>query len=484
MTGTLLDGRMLIGNRLVTASSKERIDSINPATEEIIGSVPRAGRADVDAAVASSREAFPAWAAMAPQGRAKVLRKFAAVIRQNADELAALDALDSGNPLPAMRSDIEKAASSLEYYAGLAGETKGVSLPTAFSLLDFTLNEPWGVAARIIPFNHPISFAAGKLAAPLAAGNCVLLKPSEYTSLSAMRMGELIVDLLPPGVVNVLTGYGAEVGQAIVEHPDVPRIAFIGSVETGKRIYASAAALIKSVTLELGGKNPMLVFPDADPALAGRQAAKGMNLSVTAGQSCGAISRLIVHETIHDAVVESLVSTLRGVKVGDPLNPETTMGPLTHKSQYGKTLQYIEQAKAEGARLVLGGVRPQGVDRGYFVSPTVFADVTAEMPIATDEVFGPVIAVMKWSDTDEAIHLANAVPYGLASSIWTKDISRAYSTARRIEAGYVWINSVGARPIGAPFGGYKLSGIGRESSIDELLSYTRTKNICTALNVE
>jgi betaine-aldehyde dehydrogenase len=470
-----------LGATLAGAQSREFIDAVNPATEEVIGSVPRGTAADVDSAVASAKEASPAWASMAPQGRAKLLRKFAAIVRQHTDELATLDSLDCGNPLVAMRNDVDKAANSLEYYAGLAGETKGVSLPTASSFLDFTLSEPYGIAARIIPFNPPASFALGKLAAPLAAGHCVVLKPSEYTSLAAMRVSELLAEAFPPGVVSVLTGYGQEVGQAIVDHPDIPRIAFIGSVETGKRIYAGAAASIKTVTLELGGKNPMVVFGDADPTIVGKQAAKGMNLSVTAGQSCGAISRLIVHESIHDAVVESLIATLANVKAGDPLDPETKIGPLAHKGQYDKTLAYIQRGVDEGATLALGGGRPDGLDKGYFVSPTVFTGVTPDMSIATEEIFGPVISVLKWSEPEEAIRIANGVEYGLAASIWTNDISVAYATTRQLQSGYVWINSVGDRPPGAPFGGYKLSGIGRESSIDELLSYTRTKNVCVAL---
>jgi betaine-aldehyde dehydrogenase len=481
MTAASAAGRMLIGNDLVEAQSGERIDAINPATEEVIGSIPRGAGADVELAVTSAKDAFPEWAGMSPQARAKLLRKFAAVVRQHAEKLATLDSLDCGNPLAAMRNDVDKAANSLEYYAGLSGEAKGVSLPTASSLLDFTLTEPYGIAARIIPFNHPASFAIGKLAAPLAAGNCVILKPSEHTSLSALRISELLAEVFPPGVVSVLTGYGNEVGQAIVEHPDIPRIAFIGSVETGKRIYAGAAALVKTVTLELGGKNPMLVFADADPVTVGQQAARGMNLGVTAGQSCGAISRVIVHESLHDAVVQSLVATLAKVKAGDPLDPETGIGPLTHKAQYDKTLEYIRRGTDEGATLALGGGRPGGLDKGYFVSPTVFTDVTPDMSIATEEIFGPVVSVIKWSRPEDATRIANGVQYGLAASVWTNDVSTAYVTARQLESGYVWINSVGDRPTGAPFGGYKLSGIGRESSIDELLSYTRTKNVCLAL---
>lgn len=483
MSSALVDGRMLIGNDLVAASSQERIDSVNPCTEEVVGSIPRAGALDVDLAVTAAKAAFPAWSGLAPQARAKMLRAFSAAVRAHADELARLDAIDSGNPLSAMRNDVDKACSSLEYYAGLAAETKGVTLATAPSTFDFTVHEPYGIAARIIPFNHPASFAAGKLAAPLAAGNCVILKPSEHTSLSAIRISEFIAEIFPPGVVSILTGYGTEVGQAIADHPDIPRVAFIGSVETGKHVYASAARLVKTVTLELGGKNAMIVFPDAPVAAAGKQAARGMNLSVTAGQSCGAISRLLVHESIHDVVVEELIAALRKVRVGDPLAAETTMGPLTHKAQYEKTLRYIQRGLDEGATLALGGNRPPDLDRGYFVSPTVFTDVTPGMSIATDEIFGPVLAVMKWTDPDEAISIANSSQFGLAASVWTNDLSTAYTTARRLEAGYIWLNTVGARPSGSPFGGYKMSGIGRESSVDELLSYTRIKNVCAAIEI-
>lgn len=481
MGSTMVDGRMLIGNDLVAASSQERIESVNPSTEEVLGSVPRASALDVDRAVASARDAFPAWSGLAPQARATMLRKLAAVVREHGDELARLDSMDSGNPLPAMRNDVEKAASSLEYYAGLAAETKGVTLVTAPSLFDFTVHEPYGIAARIIPFNHPASFAAGKLAAPLAAGNCVILKPSEHTSLSAVRLSELMADIFPPGVVNILTGYGSEAGQAIVDHPDIPRVAFIGSVETGKRIYSSAASLIKTVTLELGGKNPMIVFADAPVEAAGKQAARGMNLSVTAGQSCGAISRLLVHDSIHDAVLENLLGALRKVRVGDPLAPGTTMGPLSHKAQYEKTLNYVRQGCGEGATLALGGDRPSGLERGFFLNPTVFTDVTPQMSIATDEIFGPVLSVMRWTDPEEAISIANSSHFGLAASVWTNDLSTAYTMARRLEAGYIWLNTVGDRPSGSPFGGYKMSGIGRESSTDELLSYTRIKNVCAAI---
>jgi betaine-aldehyde dehydrogenase len=481
MSSTMTEGRMLIGNELVPASSRERIDAVSPSTEEILGSVPRAGAADVDRAVARAQEAFPAWSGQAPQARAKLLRAFATVVRAHGDELARIDAADSGNPLKAMLNDVEKGASSLEYFAGLAAETKGVTLATPPSVFDFTLLEPYGVAARIIPFNHPASFAVGKLAAPLAAGNCVILKPSEHTSLSAVRLSELMTDVFPPGVVSVLTGYGAEVGQAIVDHPGIPRVAFIGSVETGKRIYSAAASLIKTVTLELGGKNAMIVFPDAPVAAAGKAAARGMNLSVTAGQSCGAISRLLVHESIHDAVVGELLAALREVRVGDPLAPDTTMGPLSHQAQYEKVLGYLRQGQEEGATLAFGGGRPEGLDRGFFLSPTVFTGVTPEMSIATDEIFGPVLTVTKWSDPEQAVSLANASHFGLAASVWTSDLSTAYATARRLEAGYIWLNTVGMRPGGSPFGGYKLSGIGRESSTDELLSYTRVKNVCAAI---
>jgi betaine-aldehyde dehydrogenase len=470
---------MLIGNELVGAD--EHIESVSPFSEEVVGTVPRGTVAHVDRAARAASAAYPEWSRMAPQSRAKLLRECAAILRENAHELGTLDALDCGNPAGAMRADVDKAASGLEYNAGLAGEAKGVTVPTAASLLDFTINEPFGVVARIIPFNHPAFFLAGKMAAPLAAGNCVIMKPSEYTSLSAARIGELIKDVFPPGVVNIVTGYGADVGQAIVEHPDIPRIAFIGSVATGRRIYTSAAERIKTVTLELGGKNALIACEDANPVDVGRAAAKGMNLAVTAGQSCGAISRLIVHDSIHDATVSALIDALKKVHPGDPLGADTTMGPLTHKLQYDKALSYIEKARADGATLALGGGRPEHLPMGYFLSPTVFTDVTVDMAIAREEIFSPVISVLRFSDVDEGIRIANDTEYGLASSIFTNDISTAYTAARELQSGYVWVNSTGDRPTGAPFGGYKQSGIGRESSLDELMSYTRVKNVCTRL---
>ena len=475
MTSQLVDvdpARSLDGSELRATS---------PTTGEVIGSFKRCTKADLDTAVEAAKAAFPAWAAMSPQARGTYLNSLARLLREHTEELASLDAMDAGLPIDAMRKDIDKAASGLSYNAGLAGEAKGMSLGTESRLLDFTVREPFGVVGRIIPFNHPASFAAGKLAAPLAAGNAVIMKPSEHTSLSAVRIGELAAEVLPAGIVSVVTGLGTEVGQALLEHPDVPRLSFIGSVETGRHVYRTAAERIKTVTLELGGKNPMIVFPDADLSDIGKQIRKGMNLPVTAGQSCGAISRLIVHESIVQEVIAKGVEALSVVKVGDPLDPATTMGPLAHRAQLDKVLRYIELGREQGAKVAIGGDRPAHLDEGLFVNPTMFTEVSPDMAVAREEIFGPVIVVIAFSTTEQAIKIANDTDFGLAASIWTRDISTAYTTARALQVGYVWINTVGDRPTGAPFGGYQLSGVGTESSIDELLSYTRQKNICASL---
>lgn len=473
--------RMLIGGEWHEASAGETLTSINPTTEDELGNFPHASAADVEQAVEAAADASEEWRGLGWQGRARILRELASRIREREEEFARLDTLDSGNPIKGMRGDARNASQHLEYFAGLASELKGTTIETSENALNYTLREPYGVVGRIIPFNHPFQFAAAKIAAPLAAGNSVVLKPAEQTSLSALELGELTLDLFPPGVINIVTGLGATTGAAIVRHPRVPRIAFTGSVPTGSAILRDAAEHIKSVSLELGGKNPMIVFPDVDVEQAAQAAVDGMNFSRSQGQSCGSNSRVFVHGQIHDEFVDTLAGKVRELKVGDPMNEDTDMGPLAFEQHYDRVMSYIKLGAEEGAVLITGGEQSNGKRKGYFVEPTVFTQVNNDMRIAQEEIFGPVVSVLKWTDLDDAIGCANDVEYGLTANIWTNNLSLAHRTARMMQAGYVWINGNGKRPLGSPFGGYKLSGLGKENSLEELISYTQEKNVNTTL---
>ncbi len=472
--------KMFIGGDWVDAVAGGTLQSVDPSTEEVIGAVPAGGAADVDRAVAAAGRAAPGWAQTPWPERAGALRALAQRISDSAEELAQLDTADAGLPLVGSRGDIAGAIAELHYFAGLGGEAKGATLPATASQLAMTQREPYGVVGRIIPFNHPFKFAAGKCAAPLVAGNCVVLKPAEHTSLSALRLAALAEDVLPPGVLNVVTGAG-DTGAAITAHPDIPRVAFTGSVPTGRAVLRAAAEHIKHVTLELGGKNPMIVFEDADPRRAAAAAVAGMNLRRSMGQSCQSNSRVLVHRSRKQAFLSALVDIVSGLRVGDPRDEATDLGPLAFQEHHQRVLAHIEAAHADGARLLAGGGRPDHLPRGFFVRPTVFADVNAGMRIAQEEIFGPVMAVLDWDDEEEMISLANGVGYGLTANVWTDDLHRAHRTARRLQAGTVWINGQGRKPLGTPFGGFKQSGIGVEGSLDELLSYTQLKSVVVNL---
>lgn len=409
--------------------------------------------------------------------RGRILREAAAVLRRNGRELAALDAIDGGNPVTEMGGDVAIAAAQMEFFAGLVTEMKGNSVPMGPEAVNFSVREPRGVVARIIPFNHPFMFCAGKSAAPLAAGNSVIVKPPEQAPLSALRLAELLGPLLPAGVFNVLPG-GRAVGARLAEHPDVAMVALIGSVPTGRLVMRAAAETIKPVLLELGGKNALIAFPDADPELVASAAVSGMNFT-WCGQSCGSTSRAFLHADIHDAVVGRLREKAARFRPGVPTDPATTMGALASRTQYERTLHYIETAKAEGARLVCGGAPPadEALRHGFFVEPTIFADVTPEMTIAREEIFGPVLSIMKWTDEAAMIEQVNRPEYGLTCSIWTNDIHRAHRTAAAVEAGFIWVNEVSKHFLGTPFGGFKQSGLGREECLEELLAFTQEKNI-------
>jgi acyl-CoA reductase-like NAD-dependent aldehyde dehydrogenase len=378
-----------------------------------------------------------------------------------------------------MRNDAHLAAGQMRYFAGLALELRGQTIPTGADRLNYTLMEPYGVVGRIIPFNHPLMFAAEKIAAPLVAGNTVVLKPSEHTSLSALRLADLIAEAFPPGVVNIVTGLGSEAGDALSIHPGVPRIAFIGSVAIGREIQRRAAEhVVKTVTLELGGKNPMAVFPDAnlDDAIDG--AVRGMNFTWQ-GQSCGSTSRLLVHESLHGELVERLAARLEGLLSGPPDDDATDIGAIVHRGQYEKVLGYIELGRSEGARLVVGGGPPDPppAPGGMFVRPTLFDRVDPGSRLAQEEIFGPVLAVMPFREYDEAVRIANSVSYGLTASVFTGDLATAHRFARDVEAGYVWVNDASRHFPGVPFGGVKNSGVGREEGFEELASYAQPKNV-------
>lgn len=455
--------------------------AVSPATSETFGPVAVGGVADMEAAIAAARAAFPAWRDTPPLIRAKALRRAAEVLRLNKQELAKLDAAESGNPYSAMLKDVDIAVDSLDFFAGLVTEMKGDTIPMGPGAVNLTVREPLGVVGRIVAFNHPLMFCGSKMGAPLAAGNTLIIKPAEQAPLSVLRFCELLEGIFPPGVFNCVNG-GVDAGRTLAGHPDVAMIGLIGSVPTGRAVMAEAAKTVKPVILELGGKNALIACPDADLDKLADGILDGMNFS-WCGQSCGSTSRAFLHADIHDAVLEKLVHRVGRFRPGDPTDPATTMGALISRAQFDKVLRYIEIGKNEGARLVHGGkpAQVEGLESGNFIEPTIFSGVTPEMTIAREEIFGPVLSIFKWTEEEDVVALANGVEYGLTCSIWTRDLARAHRLARLADAGFVWVNKVGAHFLGAPFGGIKQSGIGREECLGELLSFTREKNIHISL---
>jgi len=458
-----------------------RVDIHSPATGEKLTRIYQASTEDIDAVVAAAQAGFEVWRNVAPFERAKILREAAAVLRANARELALIDATDTGTPYAEMLKDVEFSAFGIDYFAGLVSEAKGASVPYGPDRLSFSLREPYGVIARICPFNHPLLFTVGRLGAPLAAGNVFVVKPPEQAPLSALRAAELLDGVLPKGVFNVMPG-DKQVSAALVEHPGIAMIAFTGSVAAGQAVMRAAAGGLKRVMLELGGKNALVALPDADPDTVAQAVVRGMNFT-WCSQSCGSTSRAFLHEDIYDAVIEKLPEYAGRFRPGLPMDPATTMGCLINQEQFDRVKGYIQSAHDEGARLICGGGRPknEALQNGYFLEPTVFADVTMGMRIAREEIFGPVLSVLKWSDEDEMIRQVNQTEYGLTFSVWGRDITRTMRIVRRVEAGFCWINEVGPHAFGSPFGGYKKSGIGREESLEELIYYTQEKNILVNL---
>ncbi|MFZ9304266.1 MAG: aldehyde dehydrogenase family protein [Gammaproteobacteria bacterium] len=482
MTPTCKDGLMLIDGELTAGEGGARgqwIDSHDPATLAPVGRVPAATAGDVDLAVQAAARAQIAWKSLSVWERAAQLRALAAAIRARGKEILELEARDTGNTLAKLQADIQIAAGYLEYFAGLGSELKGETIPATAQGLHLTLREPYGVVARIVPFNHPFMFAAAHLAAPLMAGNAVVVKTPETSPMTGGILGELCREVLPRGLVNVIHGHGSPAGDALVRHQLVRRIGFTGSVATGLAIQRAAAeSSVKHVTLELGGKNPFIVFPDADLDRAVEMAVAGMNFS-WAGQSCGSTSRLLLHESVHDEIVERIAAKLSALRLGNPLSLDSEMGPVNSARQHARVLDFIAAAKADGARLVCGGGRPPGEPfaNGYWIQPTLFADVQPSMRVAREEIFGPVMCALRFATEEQAIALANDSDYGLTAAVWTRDLSRSLRVMRALEAGTVWINTAGQHYVGSPFGGWKDSGLGGEECLEELFSYSQTKAV-------
>jgi betaine-aldehyde dehydrogenase len=469
---------MLIGGELVTGRTGKTMPVIHPGDESVIAEIPLGDAGDVDDAGRAAQAAAEPWARTPIAERAAALAALADVVLAHGEELAWLDTLDNGSPIAVMRNDYLMAAEQLRYFAGLALQLRGQTLPTpSRDALDFTLRDPFGVVGRLIPFNHPLMFAASRIAAPLLAGNAVVLKPSEQTSLSALRLGELAQNLIPKGVLNVVTGTGDVVGDRLVAHPDVPRIAFTGSAAVGRQILVRAAeTAIKTVTLELGGKNPLIVFPDADLPAAVDGALRGMNFRWQ-GQSCGSTSRLFVHRARYERFTADLAARMKELKLGDPLLETTDVGPLVSKAHYDRVRRFIDQGMNDPElELVTGGTT---VERpGHFVPPTLFAAQNGPHgPLFAEEIFGPVLVAAPFDDYDHAIALANSLNVGLTASVWTTSLQTAMAASRDLQAGYVWVNASSEHIPGAAFGGMKNSGLGREESLEELESYTQHKNV-------
>lgn len=471
--------KMLIGGELTGAIAGETFDSFSPATGELLAAVPFAQKSDVDRAVEAAEKAFPSWKKTPISERVKLFRKLIDKLQANALDLAIIDSIDSGNSVSMALGDVQLSCHTLEYYCGAVLELKGSNIPGSGKHWHITRREPYGVVGRIIPFNHPLMFTATKMAAPILAGNTLVLKVPEQDSLSPLFIAELIKDIFPPGVVNILSGDGATTGDSIVRHPKIKRISLIGSVETGRRIQKAAAEVaIKHVSLELGGKNAMIVFPDVDLDAAVAGAVKGMNFAWQ-GQSCGSTSRLFLHKDIHDHFVAKLKERIEEIRIGHPLNPETQMGCVISERQYEKVKYYIQLGKEQGAECITGGDKPAGkeFENGYFIRPTVFTGVTSDMRIFKEEIFGPVLSIIKWEDEDEVLRQANSVEYGLTGAVWTKDINKAFHVVEQLEAGFTWINGTSMHFSGVPFSGYKNSGVDSEEGIEELYSYTQLKTV-------
>ncbi|MGH9453406.1 MAG: aldehyde dehydrogenase family protein [Terriglobia bacterium] len=479
-------GKLFIDGKSVECECGEQIEVLNPATGQVLTTVERGKAEDVDRAVRAARAAFESgpWPKMNASDRSRLLWRIAELIDKNRDELGMLESLNNGKTFKqAARGDMKPAADIFEYYAGWARHLHGEVIPVDGSFLNYTLHEPVGVVGMITAWNYPMLLAAWKIAPALATGCTCVVKPSEMTPLTTLRLAEICKEAgVPDGVVNVVTGYGPEAGEALGRHMDVDKIAFTGSIRSARALLkASSESNLKRLSLELGGKSPNIIFPDAD--LDAAVPAAFWAIYANKGEVCSAGSRLLLHQDVHDQFLEKLVEKARTMRVGDPLDPKTEMGAQISQTQLDRILGYIQSGKEQGAKLLCGGERDTEGEKakGFFMKPAIFAGVTAAMKIAQEEIFGPVLAAMKFHDEEEAVGIANGTIYGLVSAIWTRDIQRAHRLARQIKAGVVWINTYNGFDSAAPFGGYKQSGFGREMGMHALESYTQVKSVWVAL---
>src|SRR5580700_8191598 len=473
---------LLIDGRRVPAASGRTFKSLNPATEQVIATIAEGNEIDVDRAVEAARRAFEGpWRTMRAAERGHILLKWADLLNKHADEIAELESLDAGKPIAAvLRQDLPAAIDTLTYYAGWADKISGEVVSTRDDALTYTVREPVGVVAAIVPWNFPLMIGMWKLAPALACGCTVVMKPAELTSLSALRIGELALEAgLPRGVLNIVTGPGRAVGEALVNHPDVDKVTFTGSPGVGRGIMKGAAGNFKRVSLELGGKSANVIFDDADLDAASKAAAAGIFFN--AGQVCSAGSRVLAHEKVYDEVVERLAARAKSLRMGDLLDRNTSLGPVISEKQMKSILDYVDIGQNEGASLVTGG--EQVGQRGYFISPAVFADVKHEMRISQEEIFGPVVSVIKFKDEADALRIANGTAYSLAAGVWSRDVIRAQRFAKRARAGTVWINTYGYTDVRLPWGGVRDSGFGREHGSAAIENFTEPKAVWMNLNV-
>ncbi len=473
-----LEGRLLIDGELCEGSAGWS-ESTNPADESVIGRAAVASVEDVERAVAAANRAWPEWNARGVDERGEIIRAFADRIMERANDIATIEVRDSGNTFRPTRHALDEVQKTARFYAGLGYMLRGSTIPATPGNLHMTVFEPYGVVGRIAAYNHPALFSVARTFSALIAGNAMVVKPPETCPHSVLAIAEIAREVLPKGIYNVVNGIGRDVGNTLVRSPHIKRLALIGSVPTGMAIQRSAAEVsVKHVTLELGGKNPMVIFPDVDVDRAAASAIEGMNFAWQ-GQSCGSNSRVLVHDDIYDAIVDRITEQAAAIRLGDPMSTETGMGPVNSAKAYEHVTSFLDPEQLRGARVMTGGKRPPGEDfaKGYWVEPTVVADVTPAMRLWREEVFGPILSIARWSDYEQMVAMANDTEYGLSAAIWTNDITTAIRTARRIRAGSIFINGSNRHLPGLPWGGFKNSGIDREEGIEEIMSYLETKAI-------